>query len=232
MIDYSIVVPCFNESDTLANLVERFSGFMGNDNAELIIVDNGSTDSTSLLKVDLITQYSFVKWVSIEKNIGYGNGILSGLLQASGKIVGYTHADLQTNPEDVKKALELITSFSNGNKSMVKGFRTGRSFIDRFFSKGMEFIVRMILKQPLKEINAQPNVFTSDLLENLKNPPNDWGFDLYLYYTAKKSNFIIKRINVEFPDRRYGYSKWNTGFFSKIKLSYSMIQYCYKLIQQ
>jgi polyisoprenyl-phosphate glycosyltransferase len=232
MIEYSIVVPCYNEAENIQSLINGFDSFLAADQGELIIVDNGSTDGTASLKEELMGMYPFIKWVSIEKNIGYGNGIYIGLKQAQGKILGYTHADLQTDPADVKKAVDLIRSFSPEEKTLVKGNRKGRSFIEKLFSFGMEFMVEILLEQSLKEINAQPNVFTKDLFQNLKEPPLDWAFDLYLYYTAKKTGFEIRKMDVIFPAREHGVSKWNTGFLARLAMSSRIIRYCIKLKNQ
>lgn len=232
MIEYSIVVPCFNEADNIRSLIDGFASFINADSGELIIVDNGSNDETATFRDELMGMYPFLKWIRIEKNIGYGHGIYRGLLQARGKILCYTHADLQTDPADVRKALDVIASVPSGGKVLVKGCRKERRFGKRFFSRGMEFIVRIILKQSFREINAQPNVFTREIFQDFKSPPLDWGFDLYLYYMAQKSGCDIRRFNVIFPDRRSGASKWNKGFFSKIIFSYRTIRYCTKLKHQ
>lgn len=229
MTEFSIIVPCYDEAENIPSLLEGFAAFLSGGNSELILVNNGSTDSTINMENEMKSRYPFLKWINIEKNIGYGHGIFTGLKQAQGKYIGYTHADLQTDPTDVKKAVDLITSLSSSGKVLVKGSRKGRSRIDRFFSRSMELIVKMFLKQSLKEINAQPNIFTRDIFENLKTPPLEWGFDLYLYYAAVKTGCDIRRFDVFFPERKSGTSKWNRGFFSKIAFSFRMIKYCIKL---
>jgi hypothetical protein len=69
----------------------------------------------------------------------------------------------------------------------------------------------------LWDINAQPNIFHRSFYESWENPPYDFSLDLYVLYMARKSNLIIKRFDVIFPERIHGESKWNTGFKSKIK---------------
>jgi polyisoprenyl-phosphate glycosyltransferase len=229
MIDFSIVVPCYNEAENIKPLIDGFASFIKVENAELIIVDNGSNDETPLLKIKLMIEYPFIKWVEIKKNTGYGNGIYTGLKIARGKYLGYTHADLQTDPADVKKAMDLMESVSDPRNVLIKGFRRGRSLGGNFFSKGMDLMVRILLKRPLTEINAQPNLFTKNLLEKISDPPPTWEFDLYLYYIAVKTGCEIKRFEVAFPKRKAGKSKWNTGFFARISLSVKMFKYCLKL---
>lgn len=228
MIDYSIIIPCYNESENLEILLEVFNGFMNNINAELIIVNNGSSDSTESKKNDFLEKYFFLKWVTIEKNIGYGDGIMQGINNAEGKYLAYTHADLQTDPNDVYKAI-LICEKNRKNNFFLKGVRGGRSIVARIFSRGMEIVVNLILGVKMNEINSQPTLFSRELIGKIDNPPIHWGFDLCLYYHAIKNNYNIHRINVQFPKRQKGKSKWNSGFISRIKLSINMIKYCFEI---
>jgi polyisoprenyl-phosphate glycosyltransferase len=229
MIKYSIILPCFNESENISILLEKFNQFAPQqENIEVIIVNNGSTDNTEELKQEIINKYSFTKWCKIDINKGYGYGIYSGLLQAKGKYIGYTHADLQTDPLDIKKAIDKI---ENQEKEyvFVKGMRKGRSFVSKLFSKGLETSSSLILSGKFKEINAQPTIFHRDLMKQVSSPPNHWGLDMYLYYKAMQTNYMFIRFDVVFPKRLYGNSKWAIGIFSRLKLAFQFINYCFFL---
>ena len=104
----SLVIPCFNESRGIPELLARCQEFIGEKSIEVIIVDNGSSDDTQKVLEPLLLKYSFVKLVNVTDNQGYGHGILSGLNGASGDILAWTHADLQTDPGDIIKALEFF----------------------------------------------------------------------------------------------------------------------------
>lgn len=232
MIKYSIILPCYNESENIPVILEQFSLFaIKQNNIELILVNNGSTDNTEMLQQDVLNNYPFVKWARIEHNQGYGYGIVTGLLQAKGKYIGYTHADLQTDPLDIKKAIEKIENHEN-EYVFVKGIRKGRSLVSKLFSKGLEAISSIILSGKFKEINAQPTLFHRDLMQQLILPPNHWGLDLYIYYKAIKSNYKFLRFDVLFPKRIHGSSKWASGLFPRIKLAFQFINYCFLLRKQ
>ena len=84
MINLSIIIPCYNESKSIPILLKNFSKKLKRRDVELIIVNNGSTDSTnSKLKI-IKKKYDFLKIIYVKKNIGYGNGILQGLKEAKG----------------------------------------------------------------------------------------------------------------------------------------------------
>ncbi len=227
MIKFSIILPCYNESENIVEILERFGSIINNFDTELIVVNNGSEDDTAFILENNICKYKFARTVDIPVNIGYGFGIMNGLREAQGNWVGWSHADLQTDPADVVKAINICRNYTE--YLFVKGERSGRSTFARLFSKSMEVFVRIILNKKLTEINAQPNFFNAKLLDFTNCPPNHWGLDLYFYYIAQKADFSFERIPVLFPDRKAGVSKWNSGFFSRIKFSVKMLMYCFEM---
>ena len=106
MGNVSIVIPCFNEAENLNTVFRRLDSLHKlNPEVEIVLVDNGSEDETSLLMEDhLFSRKHFAKLVRIGKNIGYGHGIMEGVRGSSGDVIAWTHADLQTDPVDVLKA--------------------------------------------------------------------------------------------------------------------------------
>lgn len=214
---FSLIIPCYNEAKTLPLIVENIrNNFIRND-AEVIIVNNGSTDESALVLSDLTAGLSKIRIVTVPVNKGYGYGIIAGLKEGSGEYLGWTHGDMQTPVEDAIKALELIEKedVSTAERLFVKGLRTGRPFTDRFFTIGMSVFESILFWTVLKDINAQPNVFHRSFLKRFINPPDDFSLDLYVYYLAKVNGFSIKRFSVPFLSRRYGVSHWNTNLRSK-----------------
>ena len=106
----SIVVPCYNEAKNIPLILERFSAVIKREDIEVILVNNGSTDQTAKILKEWIPKYSFARTVLVEKNQGYGYGILQGLQSCKSEYVGWTHADMQTDPADVIRGLEVIES--------------------------------------------------------------------------------------------------------------------------
>jgi len=106
----SIILPCYNEQDNLEFLFKSLDPVvLAHQDLEVLLVNNGSTDnSAAVFEKELAKRdRSIFKVVTVEKNIGYGYGILSGLRAAKGHILSVTHADRQTDPMDVLKALEI-----------------------------------------------------------------------------------------------------------------------------
>ena len=220
---FSLVIPCYNEGENIPLLINRLKRVFKDKDNEVILVNNGSTDQTQEIIEKQIKGVENFKVLKIFKNIGYGHGILKGLEIARGEILGWTHADLQTDPNDALKALDFFDSVKK--PLFIKGLRKGRSIYDSFFTFFMSLFEMILLGKYMKDINAQPTIFSKSLLESWSNPPIDFSLDLYAYFTAINGKYEIKRFPVNFPKRIYGLSKWNFSFKSKYKFIIRTIQF-------
>lgn len=223
----SIVVPCYNEEQNIPLILNRFGEIITREDIEVILVDNGSTDDSALVLSELLPKYPFAKTTRVEINQGYGYGILQGLKKCKGEYIGWTHADMQTDPADILKALAIIEQ--EQGLVFVKGNRKGRPLFDVFFTVGMSLFETCYLHMKLYDINAQPNIFPKVFFDGWKNPPHDFSLDLYALYMARRDGLKVIRFPVLFPERIYGESKWNTGFKSKWKFIKRTIEFSVKL---
>lgn len=231
-IQFSIVLPCYNEAENLPLILERYAAVMKKDiKTELILVNNGSTDNSDSVMEELLKkeEYSFARSVLVEKNIGYGHGIFTGIKSAKGEFIGFSHADMQCPAEDLFKAYDLLNSQSDPKKAMVKGRRLNREIGPSIITIGMSVMASVVLTRVLTDINAQPKVFHRSHTERMKNPPNGFEFDLYVTYLAKKADMKILTIPVVFGKRAHGVSKWAFSFISRYKTILAMMKYIFKL---
>ncbi len=225
----SIVIPCYNESKNIPLILSRFDEVINREDIEAILVNNGSTDNSQEVLEGLVPKYPFARVVNVPVNKGYGYGILSGLREAKGAYIGWTHADMQTDPNDVIKALKIIENDMGAEQIYVKGDRKGRPFFDQFFTSGMSFFETIYMGEKLHDINAQPNIFHRGFFESWENPPHDFALDLYALYMAKKQKVKVVRFDVLFPERVHGTSSWNTGFAAKKKFIKRTLDFSAKL---
>ena len=155
----SLIIPCFNEEKNIPVLLSKCKEAFDQKEVEVVIVDNGSSDNTQTVLINLLPDYSFVKTVRVESNQGYGHGILTGLNASSGEYLAWTHADLQTNPADLLEGIKILSETSNSENLFIKGKRFGRPFADRIFTIGMSLFESVLLKTKMWDINAQPTIF-------------------------------------------------------------------------
>jgi len=225
-IQYSLIIPCYNEAKNIPVLLKKIKPLLVNKSIQVVMVNNGSTDDSDSVIDKLKPKATNFKYVIVPKNKGYGYGIMQGLKAADGDIIGWTHADLQTNPADFLRA---ITFFDMDQQSFVKGKRFGRSFMDYFLTFGMSVFETLLFKKRMFDINAQPTVFSKQFFKSLPTPPNDFALDLFFYFHAVQKGLTIHRFPVLFGKRFAGTSTWNTGLLARYKFIKRTIEFSLKL---
>ena len=220
-IKLSIVFPCYNEAGNIENIINTVEEALeGRNDIEIILVDNGSTDATpqvlqnALKKVGL----SNFRSIRIENNIGYGFGIMEGVRAATGDVIAWTHADLQTDPGDVTRAYKDFVKHPEYPECILKGKRIGRNPLDAFFTAGMSVLSTILLREKLSDVNAQPKMFHRSFLKKLTDPPLDFSLDLYLLFQARLQGIPILQHPVHFGKRLHGEAKGGGTLRGKWKL--------------
>jgi len=229
----SIVIPCYNEALNIPHIHTAFKNCIGDrKDIEVVLVNNGSKDNSSEVLESIVsneTSDSFFRVVQVPENKGYGHGILSGLKEAKGDILAWTHADLQTDPSDVIKGYEKYLMHNN-ESVFVKGKRKERKLHAWFFSWGMQVLSSWALKHNLDDINAQPKVFSRKFYETYleDKAPYDFSLDLYAHYWAAKTGKVVD-IPVVVNERLHGEAKGGGSVKTKVKLIYRTFNYIFDL---
>lgn len=223
---FSVIVPCYNEEKNIKNLVNEFKKIVENNYPiELVLVNNGSMDNSAKVLDEVSKVNEFVKVVTVEKNQGYGFGILSGLKEATGNYLGWIHADLQTSPSEICKCISYLKYHNYPTDVFQRGTRKNRPILDTIFTIGMSCFESLLFKTKLWDINAQPTMFSRSFYKTWVEPPKDFSLDLYVYVLAQKQHLQVRRFPIQQRHRIAGVSSWNTGIFSRIKLAKSVIEY-------
>ena len=223
----SIIIPCYNEQLSIPKLIDNCLSIISDD-IEIIIVDNGSIDDTfkELNKSDIPNNIIPIR---IDKNIGYGNGIMSGLNRANGDVLSWTHADLQTDLSDIIRGYTIHKKELLNKTCVVKGKRKKRNLFDAFFTFLMGVYCSILLRKWLYDINAQPKIFHRSFLEKFEKAPLDFSLDLYVLYFFSLNKINIKSIPVFFNKRQFGVSKGGGTLKGKFELIKRTLRYIHHL---
>jgi glycosyltransferase involved in cell wall biosynthesis len=235
--DLSIVLPCFNEEGNLPELIEKLDEMVAGRPIEVVLVNNGSVDRSAQIferELPRLAHREQFKLVTIAKNVGYGHGILTGLRSSTGRILSYTHADLQCDPRNVLAAYELYlaTEKQPGHASgefLVKGRRQDRREEEKLFSHNLDRLASFIMRGPMIDINGQPKMFARPFLEKyLGDAPLDLTLDVYVMARALRQGWAVKTVPVDFGVRKAGVSSWNTTLASRLRMAMRFILTVFK----
>jgi glycosyltransferase involved in cell wall biosynthesis len=222
MTRLSIVLPCYNEAETLPSLFARFAEALGDrTDLEVIFVNNGSTDDSVAVFAREIAKpgRAFARVVNVEKNQGYGFGIVAGLRAARGEFIGWTHADSQYDPKIVIEGFARLLEAPEPTRSFLQGQRVQRPLFDAFFTTGMSVVASLMLGTRVDDANAQPKLFPRALFAQMTQPPHDFSLDLYALFIARRCGYALVRLPVVFGARHFGEAKGGGSFKLKWKLT-------------
>ena len=214
--DLTIVIPCYNEAQSLPLLVEQIKG--SNLMNDFLIVDNGSNDNTAEIIGELETA-SNIRFISKPTNNGYGAGIKFGISNAKSSLIGWMHGDLQQDIELLEKA--DFSPFTNQNKTKnlvaLKGIRTKRSLVDCLFTICVSVVATVMFMRPCWDIAGQPNIFRAKDINFVYQAPDDHNFEFFVYIMLKLKGGKFFRFPAPFKKRVFGSSSWDIGILKAIK---------------
>lgn len=229
--ELSVVVPSYNEEKNIPLILKRFAEAKGGVNMELVLVNNGSTDGSQLVLDEYLKkpEFNFARTVLVQKNIGYGYGVHTGLKACQAPVISYTHADMQCDPKDVIRAYEKYKECGTEPKVLVKGKRVSRKIIPFIITSLFHILGTILFFRVFRDINGQPKLFHKSLLNELTYASNGFQFDFFILYKALKLKMKVVNIPVIFSERVHGESKWDFSALSKVKNFKNFVGYMLKL---
>ena len=201
---YSIVIPAYNESArigaTLHEVVHcvRERGW----DAEVIVVNDGSTDDTSRLVLDFVLTAPEVRLIENPGNRGKGYSVRNGLLQARGEIVMFTDADLSAPIAEAERLFAAIRSGADiaiGSRWLESGRQTHRQPLYRqFFGRCFNLITRTVMGLRFADTQCGFKAFTRAAAQTVfqLQTIERWGFDPEILFIATKRHLRIDEVSV------------------------------------
>ena len=211
----SIVIPCFNERQTVIELIDRIHAVPVD--KEVIVVDDCSTDGTRELLQKRARECGDITLRLRQRNGGKGASVQEGLRCASGDVVIIQDADLEYDPADYPVLLRPIQT---GKAHVVYGSRFIGEHRAMYFwhSLGNQFLTLLcnaLFDTTLTDMETCYKVFTIDIARRLRLREPRWGFDPEITARMLKMGYRIYEVPISYAGREFNEGKkisWKDGF--------------------
>jgi glycosyltransferase involved in cell wall biosynthesis len=199
----SIIFPAFNEEDNIRKSVEHGRKAMSKyfNDIEIIVVNDGSSDSTGAIIDRMAVEASDVVPVHHEVNRGYGAALRSGIYKASKDLVFFTDSDLQFDLEEIQHLEEWIHEFD-----IVAGYRARRAdpAHRRLNAWGWNVLVRLVLGLKIKDIDCAFKLFRREVFSNIRLETVGAMINTEILTLAQRGQMKIKEVPVSHYPRLAG----------------------------
>ena len=204
----SVFFPAYNDSGTIASLVIRALQTAGRltANYEVIVVNDGSTDSTDQILKALAQVYPALRIVTHPVNCGYGGALRSGFAAASKDIIFYTDGDAQYDPGE----MELLWQQMRPEVDLVNGYKISRSdpwhriFIGRFY----HYVVKTLFGLTVRDVDCDFRMMRRTIFSRVRLEKNSGVICLEMMKKIQDAGFTIVEVPVHHYHRAYGRSQF------------------------
>ncbi len=222
-IELSIVIPIYNEEENLPILYEKLKSVLDNlgKSYEIIFVNDGSTDRSWEIIKEFAEKDKHIVGVNFRKNFGQTAAMSAGFQMARGDVIITMDGDLQNDPEDIPKLLEVL----NNGYDIVSGWRKDRkdTFLTRTLpSKIANWLISRTTGVHLHDYGCSLKAYRSEVAKRL-----DYYGEMHRFLPAlaKSVGAKITEIPVKHHPRIYGKSKYGISRTFKVILDLFLVKF-------
>jgi len=226
----SIVVPIYNEEESIKSLVEGFSRVLHSLDRpfEVILIDDGSTDKTTSIIEELRNTYSWLQGVFLARNYGQSTAMQAGFDNASGSIIVTMDGDLQNDPADI---MHLIATLEERDVDVVSGWRKDRKDgkLRIIVSQIANTIISFLTGIKIHDFGCSLKAYRRDMLQQIRI----YG-EMHRFIPALLSEVggTVCEIEVNHHARKYGVSKYGLGRTIRVILDLLLVMFLRKYLQR
>ena len=222
-MDISIIVPLYNEEESLPKLFEWIERVMTENkfSYEVVFVNDGSTDKSWEVVESLKKQSENVRGIKFRHNYGKSPALYCGFRAAKGDVVITMDADLQDSPDEIPELFEMV---KNQNYDMVSGWKKKRydsKLTKNIPSKLYNATARKVTGLKLHDMNCGLKAYRNEVVKNIEV----YGeMHRYIPYLAKNAGFtsigekVVEHRKREFGETKFGLSRFVNGYLDLISL--------------
>ena len=212
----SVVIPCYNERATVAELLRRVREVPIE--KEIIVIDDCSTDGSRDLVARLATEWHEIRHIFQPFNQGKGAAIRRGIAEAKGDIVLIQDADLEYDPEEYPK---LIQPILNGDADVVFGSRFEgyprrvMLYWHRLGNTFLTFLSNALTNLDLTDMETCYKVFRREVIQSIRLKSNRFGIEPEITAKVARRGYRIYEVPISYYGRDYWEGKkisWKDGF--------------------
>ena len=227
--DYTVIMPFFNEENTLemavTNLVnEDFA-------SEIILVNDGSNDKSYEIASSLQNKHKFIKLIESKENKGKGHALKLGINVASKKFIGVLDADLEYSPNDLKN---LFKEIDINNLDIVCGsrfigdFKRDNIYVRTYLAnKFLSMFFSIIHREKVTDIATCLKVFRKTLFDSIDLKANGFSIEVEILAKTLSKSDNFKEFPISYTARSYEEGK-KIKLIDGFRYIYSIIRYSFK----
>ena len=220
--DVSIVVPVYNEEESLPELENEIAKALGEKfKYEIIFVDDGSSDASWTQIEKMTEEKDFIHGISFSHNYGKSVALQAGFEKAAGDYIVTMDSDLQDDPNEVPEMIQMLKD----GYDLVSGWKKERHdpISKTIPSKFFNFVTRKVAGIELHDFNCGLKAYRAEVIKNIYV----YGeLHRYIPMLAKKEGFtritekVVKHHPRKYGKTKFGLSRFMNGFLDLVTISF------------
>lgn len=218
----TIVIPLYNDLASAKPLIDQIADCRDEKSVSFLLIDNGS-ETAGLEEAVLASKSENLQLLRVEKNQGFGGGIMTGIDTVVTSHVGWMPGNLKVTPRD---AIGLWSAWDKTEGSAVKASRNRASRVEAAKTLIAGIFSSAAHNARLFDSGGTPTMVATKFMQSLsQQSPKGYEFEVFTLLAMRRAGVRVLRSKVEYRRRRYGSSHWQTSTSAELRLLASMLRH-------
>ena len=230
-VSLSLIVPCYNEENTLAGIVDRILQLQSDElKLQIVIVDDCSSDNSREVALKLAEKHPEIKLAFHSVNQGKGAALRTGFLEATGDYVGIQDADMEYDPQDYLVMLEPMLADKAdvvfGSRYLLPETRRVLYFWHTRMNRFLTFVSNMFTNLDITDMETCYKLFRREVIQKIagKLQENRFGFEPEVTAYVAESGCRVWECAIHYHPRSYDEGK-KIGWKDGLRALYCILHY-------